>query len=68
MEKRSKRIRIEEFRSQGLPSGLAKTIRIIRCERDKEIQFIKLCNQIKLEDFKEKRAENQRLERRLKRR
>lgn len=68
MEKRSKRIRLDEFRSQGLPAGLTKTKKIIRCERDKEIQFIKFCKQIKLEEFRDKRAENQREERRMKRR
>ena len=68
MEKRSKRIRLNEFRCQGLPAGLAKSKRIIRCERDKEIQFMKLCKQIELEDFRETRAENQRLERKSKRR
>ena len=68
MEKRSKRIRLDEFRCQGLPAGLTKSKRIIRSERDKENQFMKLCKQIELENFKENRAENQRFERRAKRR
>ena len=51
----------------GRPAGLAKTRKIQRTERDREIQFLKLCSQIRLEDFKKDRAENQRNSRRLKR-
>ena len=48
-------------------SGLAKSHRIIMIERQKEIQFMKLCAQIHLDDFKKDRADLQRSERRAKR-
>jgi hypothetical protein len=48
-------------------SVLAKTHRLIMIERQKEIQFIKLCAQIRLNDFKNQRAYHQRDERRKKR-
>jgi len=57
----------EKFEVNGIPAGLKKSHKIIRTERDKEIQFMKLCSQIKLEDFRSNRAENQRLDRRQKR-
>ena len=53
-----------------LPSnfpGLAKSHRLIMTERHKEIQFMKLCAQIHLDDFKKDRADLQRSERRTKR-
>ena len=53
-----------------LPSnfpGLAKSHRLIMTERHKEIQFMKLCAQIHLDDFKKDRAAVQRSERRAKR-
>jgi len=49
------------------PAGLARTHRIIRIKHGKEIQFMKICSQIRLGDFKTKRSDNQREERRLKR-
>jgi hypothetical protein len=48
-------------------AGLARSHKVIRIEREKEIQFMKLCCQIKLDDSKKIRSENQREERRLKR-
>ena len=48
-------------------AGLARSHRIIRIENGKEIQFMKICSQIRLNDFKTKRSDNQRVERRLKR-
>jgi hypothetical protein len=53
-----------------LPSnfpGLAKSHRLIMIERHKEIQFMKLCAQIHLDDYKKDRANLQRNERREKR-
>jgi hypothetical protein len=49
------------------PAGLARTHRIIRIEREKEIQFMKLCCQIRLDDSKKVRSDNQREQRKLKR-
>ena len=48
-------------------AGLARTHKIIRIEKGKEIQFMKICSQIRFDDFKNKRADCQREERRLKR-
>jgi hypothetical protein len=48
-------------------SGLAKTHRLIMIEKHKEIQFMILCDQIRLNDFKMQRADRQRDERREKR-
>jgi hypothetical protein len=48
-------------------SGLAKTHRLIRVERNKEIQFMKLCAQIRVDDFKKLRSDQQREDRREKR-
>ena len=50
-----------------MPAGLARTKRIIQTEKNKEIQFMLLCSQIRLNDRKQERAENQREERRTKR-
>ena len=49
-------------------SGLAKTHRLIMIEKHKEIQFMMLCAQIRLDDFKKHRADCQRDDRREKRR
>jgi hypothetical protein len=49
-------------------SGLAKTHRLIMIEKHKEIQFMILCAQIRVDDFKKHRAECQRDERKEKRR
>jgi hypothetical protein len=48
-------------------SGLAKTHRLIMVEKHKEIQFMKLCAQIRLNDFKKQRTDRQRDDRREKR-
>ena len=48
-------------------AGLVRTHKIIRIEKEKEIQFLKLCCQIRLHDSKKIRAENQREQRKLKR-
>ena len=48
-------------------SGLARSHCMIRVEKNKEIQFLKLCAQIRLDDFKKVRADRQRNERRDKR-
>ena len=49
-------------------AGLAKTHRLIRIEKNKEIQFMMLCAQIRLDDFKKHRSDCQRDKRREKRR
>jgi len=48
-------------------AGLARAHKIIRIEREKEIQFMKLCCQIRLDDYKKDRSDNQREQRKLKR-
>jgi hypothetical protein len=48
-------------------SGLDKSHRLIMIERHKEIQFMMLCAQIHLDDFKKQHANRQRDERRGKR-
>ena len=48
-------------------SGLAKTHRLIMIEKHKEIQFMILCDQIRLNDLKKQRADIQRYNRREKR-
>ena len=48
-------------------SGIARTHKIIRAEKSKELQFIQLCSQIRLEEYKQARAEDQRNDRRSKR-
>jgi len=59
--------RFEKIFVPASSSGLARTHRIIRIERKKEMQFLKLCCQIRLDDSKKTRSANQREERRLKR-
>lgn len=49
------------------PAGLQKTRKLIRTEKEREIQFLKLCAQINLENARHERAEKQRNERRMKR-
>ena len=49
-------------------SGLAKTHRLIMIEKHKEVQFMMLCAQIRVDDFKKHRADCQRDQRREKRR
>ena len=53
--------------SSKTPAGLAKSHRLIKTQKDKEIQFFKLCEMIKLEDFKKERSNKQKQDRRLKR-
>ena len=48
-------------------SGLARTHRLIMIEKHKEIQFMALCAQIRLDDFKKHRSDCQRDMRREKR-
>jgi hypothetical protein len=48
-------------------SGLARSHRLIRIEREKEQLFFHLCNQIKFKEYKEIRSKNQKELRRLKR-
>ena len=48
-------------------AGLARSHKVIRIEREKEVQFMKLCCQIRLNDSNKIRSENQRKERKLKR-
>jgi hypothetical protein len=48
-------------------SGLARSHRLIRTEKEKELLFMKLCSQIRLNDFKKMRSENQKDNRRIKR-
>jgi hypothetical protein len=52
----------------SIPPGLAKTHRLIMIEKHKEIQFMMLCAQIRVDDFKKHRAECQSDERKEKRR
>ena len=65
-----KRILTPKFEKIFIPessAGVARTHKIIRIEREKEIQFMKLCCQIRLHDSKKIRADNQREMRKLKR-
>ena len=48
-------------------AGLARSHRLIRIAKEKEIIFMKLCSQIRFDNFKQKRSEHQREERKLKR-
>jgi hypothetical protein len=48
-------------------AGLARTHKIIRIENEREIQFMKLCCQIRLHDKKMTRSEKQREDRKFKR-
>jgi hypothetical protein len=48
-------------------SGLARSHKVIRIEREKEVQFMKLCCQIRFDDSKKIRSDNQREQRKLKR-
>jgi hypothetical protein len=65
-----KKIQTSKYEKIFIPASsaaLARSHRLIRIEKKKEIQFMKLCSQIRLYDFKQKRSEHQREERRLKR-
>lgn len=49
-------------------AGLAKSHRLIIIERHREVQFLKLCEQIRVDDFRQYRSDRQREMRREKRR
>ena len=53
--------------TSGRPAGMARTRKIINAQQAMESQFIMLCSQIRLDDNRQDRAENQREERRVKR-
>ena len=59
--------RFEKIFVPASSAGLVRTHKLIRIEREKEIQFLKLCCQIRLDDSKKMRAVNQREQRKLKR-
>jgi hypothetical protein len=68
--KPGKRTTFSRFDKTYIPTSsaaLARTHRIIRIEREKEIMFMKLCSQIRLDDSKQNRAAQQREQRRIKR-
>ena len=65
-----KRILPSGFEKIFIPDSsakLARTHRIIRIERQKEVLFMELCSKIRLDDFRQKRSDHQREERKLKR-
>jgi hypothetical protein len=65
-----KRVLTPKFEKIFIPegsAGVARTHKIIRIEREKEIQFMRLCCQIRFDDSKKIRSENQREQRKLKR-
>lgn len=69
-DRQKKQKRSSRFEKVFIPdslAGLSRSHNMIRIEKGKEIQFLKLCSQIKLEDLKKDRADNQREERRMKR-
>ena len=70
----NKRLRNKRIHSKNetveLPTriaGLTKTHRLIMIEKQKELQFMILCDQIRRDDFKKARAESQKEVRREKR-
>ena len=70
MARPRKRILTSKFEKvyiSGISAGLARTHKIISIEKGKEILFMKLCSQIRLDNFTKKRSDSQREERRLKR-
>ena len=69
MERKEKVLRPQKVKieNNGRPAGLAKTRKIIMVEKAKEVQFMKMCAEIKFNDKRSERADNQRDERRLKR-
>jgi hypothetical protein len=66
-KKRNSTPRFEKIFIPESSAGLARTHKIIKIEREKEIQFMKLCCQIRLNDSKKFRAESQKEERKMKR-
>jgi len=65
--RRTNSLKYEKIFIPDSSAGLARSHRLIRIEKEKEILFMKLCSQIRLDDFKQKRSEHQREERKLKR-
>jgi hypothetical protein len=64
------RILTSKFEKTFIPvssAGIAKTHKMIRIEKGKEMQFMKLFCQIRLDDSKKIRSDNQREQRKLKR-
>ena len=60
----------QKFKTQdtfGRPAGMTRTRKIIYAQKAMENQFIKLCSQIRLDDYKQERAETQREDRKAKR-
>ena len=66
-KKKIKRRRItagyKKIEFHGSPAGLARSHRLIQVERDLEIQFMKICSQIKLDNYRKVRSESQREDR-----
>jgi hypothetical protein len=59
--------KFEKLYIPDVSAGLARSHRHVRIERQKEQVFIKLCEQIRFDDFKKSRSDNQRESRKLKR-
>jgi len=59
--------KFEKIYISDTSAGLARSHKIIRIEREREIQFMKLCCQIRLVESKKIRSDNQREQRKLKR-
>ena len=57
----------KDYEFPANPAGLNRTHRVIRSVKANETQFLLLCSKIRLDEYKEVRAENQRNERRAKR-
>jgi len=66
-KRKTQTFKFEKIEITGIPAGLAKTRKLIRAEKDKEIQFMKLCSQIRLFDSKQTRSEKQKDMRKAKR-
>ena len=61
------RQRRDKFEITGRPAGIQRTQKLIHAMRQNEIQFLIVCSQIRLDDFRQERAERQRDDRRAKR-
>jgi hypothetical protein len=59
--------KIDKIEHSGIPAGLARTRKFIQSAKSMEIQFMKLCSQIQLDNYKQSRSERQREDRRSKR-
>jgi hypothetical protein len=66
-KQRRRTLKIQKIEPPGTPAGLAKSRKIIGAQKDLEIQFMKICSQIRLDDFKNARSEKQKDERQSKR-